>query len=141
MLQDIQGFLEDQDSLHWDRKTLSAFAEEYLQDLSEKDPVNFPKEKLDELATYIEDENGDPDYTQLVDMMELGHDSRTINAMLDTLQKIETLDQLIDFARTHKDYANGAPAPVYQVEWKLYTAKINKLFEGGTNDETTRIHE
>lgn len=34
-----------------------------------------------------------------------------------------------------------AQLKLYQAEWRIYTAKINKLFEGGKNDESTKIHE
>lgn len=76
------------------------------------------------------------DVRQILDVSE-----STLYPVLRRLQKDECLEVYdMEFAGRNRRYyklteKGSAQLQLYRIEWKSYTSKINKLFEGGKKDE------
>lgn len=76
------------------------------------------------------------DVRQILDVSE-----STLYPVLRRLQKDECLEVYdMEFAGRNRRYyklteKGSAQLHLYRIEWKSYTSKINKLFEGGKKDE------
>ncbi len=100
------------------------------------------------LAVVLKEEQGTYGYKITQDVRQvLDVSESTLYPVLRRLQKDDCLVVYdMEFAGRNRRYyklteKGAAQLNLYQVEWKLYTAKINKLFEGGKHDESTKIHE
>ena len=94
------------------------------------------------LAVVSKEEQGTYGYKITQDVRKiLDVSESTLYPVLRRLQKEECLEVYDkEFSGRNRRYyklteKGAAQLKLYQVEWKLYIAKINKLFEGGAGDE------
>ncbi len=94
------------------------------------------------LAVVSKEEQGTYGYKITQDVRQvLDVSESTLYPVLRRLQKEECLEVYdMEFSGRNRRYyklteKGAVQLKLYQVEWKLYTAKINKLFEGGAGDE------
>ncbi|MBQ9780152.1 MAG: InlB B-repeat-containing protein, partial [Clostridia bacterium] len=125
MLRDVQQFFETEDDFALNRETLEAYAQSYLADKFEGD------EKLDELNKLLVDENGEQDFSILLDLLGVnanGDDSVTIGAALDVLRKVSSVDQLIYFVKVQQGYLEVEEAPTYTVQWQANGQTVTQTY-------------
>lgn len=100
------------------------------------------------LAVVSKEEQGTYGYKITQDVRQvLDVSESTLYPVLRRLQKEECLVVYdMEFAGRNRRYyklteKGAVQLNLYQSEWKLYIAKINKLFGRGMDDESTKIHE
>lgn len=94
------------------------------------------------LAVVSQEEQGTYGYKITQDVRQvLDVSESTLYPVLRRLQKDECLEVYdMEFAGRNRRYyklteKGSAQLNLYRIEWKSYTSKINRLFEGGKKDE------